>query len=132
MTITSTIAEVRISRRRYQVDRTVALELRYEDGSGDTVPVAFADTPVEAEQAKRAFENVLAPRFTRDEAIAIVLDSPIVARVQRHPHDAPFYAGMRAALEALAAAGVFSDSDAFAEKYRTPTMADLLDAAGIR
>lgn len=111
--------------------------------------LAGCDTPAEAEQAKRAFENVLLPRFTRDEAIAIVLETmpePVDQACEHHLR------GIRLALEALAAAGVFSDSDpcpwCAANQEATPdpgavcetcdglgrlrTMADKLDAAGIR
>ena len=69
--------------------------------------MAWCDTSEEAEQARRAFENVLAPRFTRDEAIAIVWKH--IASPAGVIQDGAFAVGVRAALEALAAAGVFSD-----------------------
>jgi hypothetical protein len=95
---------------------------------GQGIRLAYANTREEAEQAKRAFEQVLAPRFTRDEAIAIV----------RHAADGDgrvvrdaFNAGIRLALVALADAGVFGDVPS-PEHGPSQTMRDLLDAAGIR
>lgn len=83
--------------------------------------LSHSDTLEEAEQAKRAFELVLAPRFTRDEAIAIV---------KAHLDRLGVAPGLRAALEALAAAGVFVDADEGGNTAHH--MADKLDAAGIR
>lgn len=85
------------------------------------------DTEAEALEAKRAFENVLAPRFTRDEAIAIVkahrgVNAVLTVEPMTNARR-EYIAGMRAALEAIAAAGVFVDGR---------NMADRLDAAGIR
>lgn len=86
--------------------------------------LAYAESEPEAEAAKRAFERVLAPRFTRDEAIAIVMRYPDPPE----PNDADLMwgvgvrAGIRNTLEALAAAGVFVDGK---------NMADRLDAVGI-
>lgn len=82
--------------------------------------IAYADTEAEAHAAKRAFELVLAPRFTRDEAIALFEERVYQAS---EAWRATFVPGIRLALEALAAAGVFSDGR---------NMADRLDAAGIR
>jgi hypothetical protein len=96
--------------------------------SGTGTRLASCNTEAEALAAKRAFEQVLLPRFTRDEAIAICkrhLSEEIDAKAF-HPKLA---AGMRAALEALSAAGVFSDDT---RKVHYPTMADKLDAAGIK
>ena len=84
--------------------------------------VAYADTETEALEAKRAFENVLLPRFTRDEAIAIV------RKAVGHDHNPAFTRGLRAALEALAAAGVFVIEQGPGQAH----MRDLLDAAGIQ
>lgn len=85
--------------------------------------LATADTAEEAEQAQRAFENVLAPRFTRDEAIAIVKPA-LEAHHAQGPDGWPEIAATaRVVLEALAARGVFVDGR---------NMADKLDRAGIR
>lgn len=107
---------------------------------GQGIRLAYANTREEAEQAKRAFELVLAPRFTRDEAIAIVKAhrsvNAVLTVVPMTNARREFIAGLRVALEALAAAGAFlpecsrcetNDSDHFCE-----SMSDLLDAAGIR
>jgi hypothetical protein len=96
--------------------------------------LAYGDTFEEAEQAKRAFELVLAPRFTRDEAIAIVKAAP---GFPRHEGEAAklYLEGMRATLEALAWAGVFSDcgpEQCFSSESCARSMADKLDAAGIK
>lgn len=127
-----------------------------EAWNGDLTPLAYADTESEAEQAKRAFENVLAPRFTRDEAIAIVKSLPL-GRALNHEGIGEcnfcgarsldwggtatsaqlcpaLVAGARRTLEALAAAGLFSDEQATVwgrEQART-RMSDKLDAAEIR
>lgn len=97
------------------------------------------DTEAEALEAKRAFENVLAPRFTRDEAIAIVrdmlgrIDQPGQPGWRADPRHPAYIAGIRLALEALAAAGVFSDTCTRTRAGAPcPCMRDLLDAAGIR
>jgi hypothetical protein len=93
------------------------------------------DTEAEALEAKRAFENVLAPRFTRDEAIAIVKKA-IVAHHAQGPDGWPEIAATaRVVLEALATAGVFSDcgpEQCFSSESCARSMADKLDAAGIR
>lgn len=106
---------------------------------GQGIRLAYANTREEAEQAKRAFEQVLAPRFTRDEAIAIVLAE--LGSEPRHYSQATRH-GIRLTLEALAAAGVFSDSRCAecrddhrvmtCEACGKQTMSDKLDAAGIR
>lgn len=100
------------------------------------------DTEAEALAAQRAFETVLAPRFTRDEAIAIVkayavndgaFGDEFTGAARAH-----YLAGIRLALEALAAAGVFVDQAPEREPLSAEdvsaaaTMADKLDAAGIR
>lgn len=105
---------------------------------GDQI-VALSDTRKEALEAKRAFENVLAPRFTRDEAIAIVAKALDAAEWTWDP-DA--HKAVRLALEALAAAEVFVDSRCAecrddhrvmtCEACGKQTMSDKLDAAGIR
>lgn len=111
--------------------------------------LAIADTPEEGEQAKHAFENVLLPRFTRDEAIALCKAPRSIRFVMAdgsrqaepsHTNEeiwaAGYDAGMRAALEALAAASVFSDAGQnpheLARELDAATTRDKLDAAGIR
>lgn len=84
--------------------------------------LATCDTQEEAERASQAFERVLAPRFTRDEAIAIVRDALDEQRTTER-HREHLAQGARLALDALAAAGVFWDGR---------NMSDRLDAAGIR
>lgn len=77
-----------------------------------------------------------APRFTRDEAIALV--KAYIERGTTNPEE--YFAGACAALEALAAAGAFSDWPCRHETGEMEcvgpcacgTMADRLDAAGIR
>lgn len=100
--------------------------------------VALAETETEALAAKRAFEQVLAPRFTRDEAIALCADLPahdwaagvLEARGNETAAEAhAFNRGLRAALEALAAAGVFVDGD---HEHEPDGMRAKLNAAGIR
>lgn len=81
------------------------------------------------------------PRFTRDEAIAIV-KSAAYAQAESHWLARGTVEGIRLALEALAAAGVFSDSRCAecrddhrvmtCESCGKQTMADKLDAAGIK
>lgn len=90
------------------------------------------DTEAEALEAKRAFELVLAPRFTRDEAIALCV--PLCAPGRTNQPDVAIRMGVRMTLEALAAAGVFSDGcDCEGRMGECPdTMARKLDAAGIR
>lgn len=126
-------------------------------------PSPLARCEAEAEQARRAFELVLAPRFTRDEAIVAVqrfaeergVHSPEFTQHSARDIRAHYIRGLRHALEALAAAGVFSDeqpqpaatrNDRTLEKIQRrtgtvdarflpwpgETMADKLDAAGIR
>lgn len=106
-------------------------------------------TEADANDIARAFEQVLAPRFTRDEAIAIVRAAlgPGEDFVPGSSH----VRGVRLALEALAAAGVFVDEPADPREPvcdtcgwpgasgkppacadHAQTMADKLDAAGIR
>lgn len=128
-TVPATIRESVADPGRYQVV-----------GQCLSATVALTDTLEEAEQAKRAFENVLAPRFTRDEAIAIVK----AARERHNIEDSSFAlpeeradrdTGIRLALEALAAAGVFSDcgpEQCFSSESCARSMSDKLDAAGIR
>jgi hypothetical protein len=110
---------------------------------GNGAVLAYVDTDKEAEQAKRAFEQVLAPRFTRDEAIAVAVkalpDYDPFALESEKAERADVIHGIRTALEALAAAGVFVDSDVTirdqsgnGNDLTAPTMADKLDAAGIR
>jgi hypothetical protein len=103
------------------------------NSAGDLL--ASADTEAEALEAKRAFENVLAPRFTRDEAIAIVKKA-IVAHHAQGPDGWPEIAATaRVVLEALATAGVFSDcgpEQCFSSESCARSMADKLDAAGIK
>lgn len=97
--------------------------------------LAYADTEAEAEQAKRAFELVLAPRFTRDEAIAIVRQALSAEEHTAEPATRGQLWGIRLALEALAAAGVFSDcthAGSPASSLCALDMAGKLDAAGIR
>lgn len=89
--------------------------------AGCYVPLARTNTRAEAEQAKRALENVAAPRFTRDEAIAFCKEEALDPLTVVNVRD--YMAGARAVLEALAAAGLFHDGK---------NMADKLDAAGIR
>lgn len=108
---------------------------------GQGIRLAYANTREEAEQAKRAFELVLAPRFTRDEAIAIV-KANVKERTRSAGLTPPELRGIRLTLEALAAAGVFSDSRCAecrddhrvmtCESCGKQTMSDKLDAAGIR
>lgn len=124
--------------------------------------IAHTESLAEAETARLAFERVLLPRFTADEAIALCLKQ--AAPEEDHidswlPVEREFYlAGMRAALEGLAAAGVFVPDtcgectecngrghvgwhpergeeacDGCKGTVRVPqTMADKLDAAGIK
>lgn len=77
---------------------------------------------------------------TRDEAIAIVIDGTGPVPMS---HSWDYWQGVRAALEALAAAGVFSDSGRHVCGLRgfgalgdtcpaCGLMAEKLDAAGIR
>ena len=130
----------------------------YENSRGVRLVIqstVAVDTEGDALAAKRAFEQVLAPRFTRDEAIAIVLP-----KVPRHyvtdADEAAVHAGVRLALEALAAAGAFVVDAAESDNMPCPehnarishgtgscarcdgtsrvpnTMTDKLDAAGIR
>lgn len=94
--------------------------------------MTWCDTREEALEAKRAFQNVLLPRFTRDEAIAIVkehrgVDAVLTVEPTTNARR-EYIAGVRAALEALAAAGVFVEDRGPGQAH----MADLLDAAGIR
>lgn len=109
------------------------------DDDGRTL--ATAETREEAEQVKRAFEQVLAPRFTRDEAIAIVKEAiPLSPWADVTGPSIEMVRGIRLALEALAAAGVFSDWPCRHETGEVEcvgpctcgTMADKLDAAGAR
>jgi hypothetical protein len=94
------------------------------------------DTEAEALAAKRAFELVLAPRFTRDEAIAIVQAALYREEQEQYMSSPPQVAfGIRLALEALAAAGVFVDgcpAACGARECADNLMAAKLDAAGIR
>lgn len=90
--------------------------------------VARADTREEAERAKRAFDLVLAPRFTRDEAIAIV-KAKADYRTDAYGRQAAYIAGIRLALEALAEVGAFSDCD---PEHEPDGMRAMLNAAGIR
>jgi hypothetical protein len=101
---------------------------------GNGAVLAYVDTDAEAEQAKRAFENVLAPRFTRDEAIAIVRNYALIDFDEPAAVDAGVRRGIRLALEALAAASVFSDCHSIGcgGPACVTAMRDLLDAAGIR
>lgn len=100
--------------------------------------VALADTDEEAQQAKRAFELVLAPRFTRDEAIAIVKKAVEGAAPKEYFEALEWRArsmpAVRLALEALAAEGAFVDGHPRpCEQTDCPaTMSAKLDAAGIR
>lgn len=74
-------------------------------------------------------------QFTRDEAIAIV-KAAIVAYHAQGPDGWPEIAATaRVVLEALAAAGAFSDcgpEQCFSSESCARGMADKLDAAGIR
>lgn len=96
------------------------------------------DTEAEAEQAKRAFELVLAPRFTRNEAIAIVKKAVEDAAPKEYFRALEWRArsmpAVRLALEALAAEGAFVDGHPRpCEQTDCPaTMSAKLDAAGIR
>jgi hypothetical protein len=84
--------------------------------------LASASTEEEAEAARLAFERVLLPRFTADEAIAICLAGDPYDDLS----DANWRLGMRVALEVLADAGVF------VHLVGEAPMADKLNAAGIR
>lgn len=67
--------------------------------------------------------------MTRDEAIAIVLETmpePVDQACEHHLR------GIRLTLEALAAAGAFSDMPLEAGSVGLAVMRDKLDAAGIR
>lgn len=107
-------------------------------------------TEADANDIARAFENVLAPRFTRDEAIAAVKKA-LPQHYARGIDKEQVLFGVRLALEALAAAGVFVDEPADPREPvcdtcgwpgasgkppacadHAQTMADKLDAAGIK
>lgn len=87
--------------------------------------LAACDTADEAEQAREALMHAGAPRFTRNEAIALVREAYARGTSVAEPIETldAVMRGIRLALEALAAAGVFVDGR---------NMADRLDAAGIR
>lgn len=93
-------------------------------------------TEADANDIARAFELVLLPRFTRDEAIVLVQRGAEERGVFRMPPaaQAHYIEGLRAALEALAAAGAFVDGHPCpCEQTDCPaTMSAKLDAAGIR
>ncbi len=74
------------------------------------IPLATGATEEEAETARLAFTRVLLPRFTADEAIAIVKAEvyPLAATLDAEKRTA-FIAGMRMTLESLATASVFVD-----------------------
>lgn len=109
---------------RHTKDPTIYTHPEFHLGSGETT-LAWADTEEEIEQAKRAFELVLTPRFTRDEAIALAREAYARNTSVSEPIEMldAVHRGVRLALEALAAAGLFWDGR---------NMADRLDAAGIR
>lgn len=117
-------------------------------GNGCTVfgygtPIAFTDTEAEAERAKLAFEQVLLPRFTRDEAIALAkqehalrgtIGGGLADERARKIYDAAYTDAIRNLMRALAAAGVFSDCgppECVSREGCAQIMADKLDAAGI-